>query len=178
MKSFIALIVMIVGGLVASSRAQQVAENAGGSSCQFSEIYRAAGWEVPGLPAATISAARASVWKMPGVFVTALKPGDREASILSVSCPGHVKGRLVIADQPVSIWEIRQYDVGGRVFAYGISYGYEAVENGRRIQMGAASSEIFYDTDGRGRFTLRKYARPPMLPEFVPDWATKAADVR
>jgi len=67
----------------------------------------------------------------------------------------------------LNLWS---FDFAGRVLAYGISYGKEAMQNGTRVPIGAASAVMFYDVDGSGRFAVRKWARYPFMPDFVPDW--------
>jgi len=165
------LIVLGSGQLVA----QQPAPGATAPVCSFSEIYRAEGWTVPGLARATVKSQRARFSNIPGVFVTVLMPVESESTITDIWCPPDHEGRLEIKEQPIGILNLWSFDFAGRVFAYGVSYGREAMQNGARVPIGAASAVMFYDVDGSGRFAVRKWARYPFMPDFVPDWAKKDA---
>jgi hypothetical protein len=141
-------------------------------SCSFAEIYSKAGWSIPGLDRATVKNPRARLTNLPGVFVTILQPGEPETTFQRIGCSREHVGRLEIEKEPVKILELWSYDFDGRVFAYRISFAREAVSDGVRSELAAASTVFFYDMDGHGVFTILRNvgggldAYRPM----VPDW--------
>jgi hypothetical protein len=153
---------------------QQPSSIAPRSTCAFSEIYKAEGWTVPGLKDASIQMRgnvkmRGTFADLPGVIFTTLEPVNVETMITEVNCSRDHEGRLEIMDKPIRILELTQYEYKGRVFAYGLEYEKNVIHNGERGRLGAASGYLFYDTDGSGRFTIRKWANWPFLPSVPPD---------
>ena len=76
----------------------------------------------------------------------------------------------------MGILNLWSFEFAGRMFAYGISYGKEVMQNGTRVPIGSSSAVMFYDVDGSGRFAVRKWAKYPFIPDFVPDWVKKSSD--
>jgi hypothetical protein len=74
---------------------------------------------------------------------------------------------------PIRILALWAFDFKGRTFAYGLSYGIDAMQDGSRVPLGAASGVMFYDVDGTGRFTIIRAARFPFVPELIPNWVEK-----
>ncbi len=168
------MIILIVIGS-ANAYPQQPPTGAVTPACSFFEIYRKDGWTVPGVHGAKEKIHRAAFHNIPGVFVTVLEPLDRESTITQIWCPHDHTGRIEIEDLPIKILDLWAFDYAGRVFAYGISYGNEAIEDGTRVQLGSASAVIFYDLDGSGRFSLRKGTNYPLMPDTIPDWVKDGA---
>jgi hypothetical protein len=174
-RTGLAIILVVLASLDAFP--QQLAPKAATpTTCSFSEIYRKDGWTIPGLPGVKVKGQRAKLTNMPGVFVTVLIPRESEAMMTDIWCPPDHSGRLEMEDQPIRILDLWSFDFSGRVFAYGISYGKDAMQNGIRVPLGAASAVMFYDLDGSGHFTVRRWARWPFMPDFIPDWARNGAD--
>jgi hypothetical protein len=143
------------------------------STCDISEVYRGDGWTVPGLKGATAISKRGESPNMPGVFTTFLRPSDSQSMFAYYLCSKDHSGRLEIMEFPIGIARLISFDIGGRVFAYYIHFGREYFnEDGERRDAGTESDAIFYDLDGSGRFTLRRWSKLP-IPEFVPDWVRK-----
>jgi len=86
------------------------------------------------------------------------------------------EGRIELIDQPVKILQLWLFDFEGRVFAYRVQYAPEALENGNREELAAASIVFFYDEDGSGKFKVARWPKllksngMGYLPEFIPDW--------
>jgi hypothetical protein len=143
-------------------------------TCAFSEIYRKDGWTIPGLPALDAKSVRKRLsGAMPDVFATTLTPSVSQTTFIRIWCPSSQNGRLQIAEQPAGIIWLISFDFKGRVFAYGVRYGLERIENGTRRDAGMESGFVFYDLDGSGLFTLRKSTLPMPSPDFIPDWVKK-----
>ena len=144
--------------IVGNASSQSPISNAPTPSCHFSEVYRKDGWIIPGLEGAKTGGQRMVFKNLPGVYVTILEPTTSESAITDIWCSREYTGRIELEDQPIRILHLWTFDFGGRKFAYGLSYSIDAIENGKRIPVGAASAVIFYDVDGSGR-----------LVEFVPE---------
>jgi hypothetical protein len=144
-------------------------------NCSFSELYKKEGWTVPGLAGAK-AGKRAQFQNIPGVFVTILKPNEPEATITEIRCSQTKNGRIEIEERPIGILDLRAIDFNGKLFAYGLTYGKEVIENGQRHSVAAATSIIIYDTDGSGKFTLRSGSDLAIWPITVPDWVRKVSE--
>jgi hypothetical protein len=163
---------------VGNAHCQVPAHRDAPETCSFSEVYKKAGWTIPGLAGATVKSQRAKLSNLPGVFVTMLQPSEPETDFQHVSCPYDHPGRLVVEGEPIKILDLWSFDFGGRVFAYRVSYAREAVNGGVRSELAAASTVFFYDTDGSGTFTVMKGATMGVgsfAPAFIPDWAKNSA---
>jgi hypothetical protein len=126
------------------------------------------------MPAAKKSK-RVGVKDMPGVFVTMLTPIEPQTMMTEVWCPPDGSGALHIEEEPIGVLSLLSFDFDGRVFAYGVRFGTERIENGTRVDAGMESYVMFYDLDGSGHFTLRKGTRGILIPDFIPDWVQKGA---
>jgi hypothetical protein len=159
---------------------QQPAPKDATPNCTFSEVYKKDGWTVPGVHGAKVKQ-RATLTDLPGVFVTILEPADAQTNIPEIWCPQDHPGRLVLDDSPIRIMVLWSFDCGGRVFAYRISYAEEAIYNGERHELAAATSVFFYDMEGSGKFTVLDAGKRlngkgwGYLPSFIPDWAKNNA---
>src|ERR1700730_4695786 len=125
---------------------QQPAEKVPPPTCSFSELYRKDGWVIPGLDGAT-KKERVAIPDRAGVYKTTLEPTKRASTIRVFRCSQEHGGRLEIEDISMGIEYLSSFDVGGRVFAYSLSYGVDGIA--------ASWLVMFYDLDGSGRFTLR-----------------------
>jgi len=130
--------------------------------CGYSELYRKEGWLVPGLDGAKKKMARAAVPGKPGMYLTILEPAKRASSIQVFQCSQAHVGRLEMADIAVAVGDVYAFDVGGRIFAYGVVYGIDGIAAEWHI--------MFYDVDGSGRFTVRRSERSRFVPDSTPDW--------
>jgi hypothetical protein len=139
------------------------------SACSFSEIYKSDGWTVPGLSNAKIKK-KAIFTNLPGVSVTFLEPPQAETTITSIGRARNNEARLEIEEAPIRILELSAYEYKGRTFAYGVHYEIQYYYEGSRRALGAASGVLFYDAEGSDKFTVRKYARWPFLPEVPSNW--------
>jgi hypothetical protein len=110
------------------------------------------------------------------VFVTVLAPVEQEAVMTDMWCSRDYSGRIEVEDVPIRVLDLWAFDFAGRVFAYGVSYGKDAIQNGVRVPIGASSAVMFYDMDGFGRFKVRRAAKYPFIPDVIPDWAKNGAD--
>lgn len=156
---------------------QRHGEAGAAKSCAFSEIYRKEGWTIPGMPATDVKSTRKRLSEtMPDVFATQLTPVNSQTTLTRIWCPNDQNGRLQIDDEPAGIIWLFSFDFEGRVFAYGVRYGFQRIENGTRRDAGIESGFVFYDLDGSGRFTLRKSTLPMPSPDFIPDWVKKPSD--
>jgi hypothetical protein len=158
---------------------QQPAKSDTPASCSFSEVYRKDGWTVPGVPGATVITQRARLSNMPGVFLTRLKPLEAESFSPNIWCPQDHPGRLEIdQNEPIQILDLWSFDFNGRIFAYRINYGCEAMNDDERGHLGCVQTIFFYDMDGSGRFTVIRRGGAKLswfMPEFIPDWAKNDA---
>ena len=161
-RSFLTILLLALTGRAAIP--QQAAHKEESPKCSFSEAYRKDGWTIPGLQQATVKS-RAAFKNIPGVFAITLSPVEPETTIMQISCSRDHSGQIEIEDLPIRILDLTAYEYNGRVFAYGISYEKQAVENNVRVPLGAASGVLFYDRDRSGRFTVRKFARWPFNPD-------------
>jgi len=137
-------------------------------TCNFSEIYKADGWTVPGLLNARVKK-RATLSNIPGVTVTIFEPVQPETTITAINCSRDLDGRLEIEELPIKILELSAYEYKGRAYAYGLSYERQAIQNGARVPLGAASGFLYYDLHDSGRFTMRKWAKWPFVPNPPPN---------
>lgn len=154
---------------------QQQIDGDASKGCMFSEVYRKAGWAIPGIPAAAVKnkSSRQPYGEMAGVFVTTLKPNPVETAVTVLWCSRDDNGRLQIDDEPVGIISLWAFDFNGQIFAYSVRYVMESILQGERRPLGGESQVIFYDLDGSGRFTLMKGPGGPRVPTFIPDWVKK-----
>jgi len=148
---------------------QEAATKLNQPECSFTEIYKADGWSIPGLQNAKVKQ-KGNFTNLPGVVLIKLESSVIESTFTQIRCSGEHKGRIEIKEEPIGILDLTAYEYKGRVFAYGLSYERQAIENGARFSLGAASSYLFYDAEGSGRFTLRKWASWPFLPEIPEAW--------
>lgn len=132
------------------------------SQCDYVELFRKDGWDIPGIKNATIKGARAAIPDHPDVYLTVLEPATRVSTIQSFRCSREHSGRLEVEDVEIGIVALSSYDVGGRVFAYNLTYGVDGVA--------AQWSVTFYDLDGSGQFRLRRSQARGFAPELIPDW--------
>ena len=144
------------------------------SSCQYSELYKKEGWFVPGREGAKSTRARTAVSGKMDIYFTVLQPARRESTIQVYRCSREHIGRLEIEDITMGIGYISSFDVGGRVFAYSLTYGVNATDIGTQVPVAAVWSVKFYELDGSGRFTLRRSERNRIVPELVPGWVKRA----
>jgi hypothetical protein len=105
---------------------------------------------------------RVAVPNKTGVYMSELEPIRHKASIQSFSCSREHSGRVEIEDLNVGIINLTSFDVGGRVFAYALTYGIDGI--------GAEWTAKFYDLDGSGRFTLQRSELVRIVPDLIPDW--------
>jgi hypothetical protein len=140
-------------------------------ACTFAEVRLESGWVIPALDGVDVETKRSHLGDYPGVFVTILRPKHPESSLNEVWCSPRNPGRLELKETPIDVLTLWKFDYEGKVFAYGISYGVEALQNGTRIKLGSARSLVFYDIDGSGRFTIRRSDVFPFRFVEVPDWA-------
>jgi hypothetical protein len=138
--------------------------------CGFLDMYREEGWTIPGLKNSTTKY-RGAFKNLPGIFVTELLPSETETKVLQIYCSAKHPGSLEIKDLPIRVLHLTAYEFNGHVFAYGVSYEKEEIENGTRVPLGAASGMIFYDIHGSGRFTICKSAKWPFIPDPPASWA-------
>ena len=131
--------------------------------CDFSEVYRKDGWAIPGLRNARFRS-RAKFQNIPGVVAISLSPIEPETAITQVSCDREHAGRIEIEELPIRILDLTGYEYEGRIFAYGVSFEKQVLQNGSRVPLGAASGALFYDNDGTGVFSIYKYAKWPFVP--------------
>jgi hypothetical protein len=174
-SNVLAIILVILAGKNAFP--QQHADADAVKTCTFDGIYRKDGWTIPGMPAkqADVKYPRKPYSNMPGVFGTMLTPVNPETTYTRIGCSRDNSGWLQIDEQPIAIIWLFSFDFEGRVFAYGIRFGLERIENGVRRDAGMESALVFYDLDGSGHFALKKSAGLP-FPDFMPDWVKKGAD--
>jgi hypothetical protein len=85
---------------------------------------------------------------------------------------------LEIENTEIGIAHLYVFDVGGRVFAYSLTYGIDVEENGRSMPIGAVWLIIFYDSDGSGRFTLRRSERNRFVPDLIPGWVKNNTEAK
>lgn len=156
---------------------QQPAPKTAVPTCSFSEIYKADGWTIPGLLNAKVKY-RAPYQNVPGVFVTEFLPLEPETTITNVRGSYSVSGRLMIQDAPIRILKLRGWEYEGRLFAYSVEYEIQAMENGARVALGAATAVMFYDVDGSGLFKVRKPggSRPFGIPDMPPNTPKREVD--
>jgi hypothetical protein len=146
------------------------------STCGFPEIYKEAGWTIPGLADAKVKMKgnvkmKGDLTNLPGVTVTVLEPAEPETTITQIGCARNNPARLEIVEAPISVLDLRSYEYKGRVFAYRLSYNIQHYYEGTRTASGADSAVFFYDLEGSGKFTVRKGAEPIHLPELPPDYS-------
>jgi len=142
-------------------------------SCGFSEVYKASGWVVPGLNGASVKTRRVAILRLPGVFGTTLKPRNAALTAAIVRCSQSRKGRLEIAEESINVEQIEKFDLRGRPFMYRVFFTREAIEHGKRYDVGASSGLCFYDPDGSGRFTVMRFDYFSPIADSLPDWVGK-----
>jgi hypothetical protein len=160
----------------ANGYSQQPSDKIPVPTCDYSELYRKAGWDIPGIKGAKTKDGRMAVPGKPGVFRTELEPASRTSTIHTFRCSREHPGRLEIEDIDIGIGSLSTFDVGGQIFAYGLTYGVRVVENGQPMDIAAEWSLKFYDLDGSGRFTIIRGERGRFVPEFFPNWVKGGAD--
>jgi hypothetical protein len=151
--------------------------------CRLSGVYRKDGWEIPGLVNATESKRMPLSYKRngveqpmpPGLSVTVLKPSKAESYLFSqTKCqPPKSQDPPEGYQKPIKVLKLWRFDVGGRVFAYGLEYEPQSVERGARVDTLCFGTVMFMDTDGSGRFTIMKQWRSLYTPVEVPNWAKR-----
>jgi hypothetical protein len=135
------------------------------------EVHRNDGWKVPAISAdVEVKDRRAKFENIPGVYVTVLKPKEPRTTMMDIWCSRENRGRIEMQELPIRILHLWRFDFEGRVFAYGVSYGNDAIQNGKNIPLGSASAAIYYDVDGSGLFKIRRGAIYPFMPDLIPDW--------
>jgi hypothetical protein len=173
----LAALLIVLG--VGKACCQQSVQSSASETCSFAEIYRQDGWAVPGLVGAKAKSQRAKLSKLPGVFVTMLQPAEPETFFQHVWCPQDHPGRIEIENAPIKVLDLWSFDFGGRVFAYRVSYAREAMKDGVRSELAAASIVFFYDADGSGRFTVVRGGTMGVgsfAPAYIPEWAKSSTD--
>lgn len=169
----------IVFILVASANghSQQPSDETLTPTCGYSELYRKAGWDIPGIKGSKTKDGRMAVPGEPGVFRTELELTTRTSRIQTFRCSREHPGRLEIEDIDIGIGSLSSFDVGGQIFAYGLTYGARVIENGQPMDIAAEWSLKFYDLDGSGHFTIRRGERGRFVPEFIPDWVKDSTGI-
>jgi hypothetical protein len=155
---------IVVASAIAYS---QEASDKAAPTCGYSELYRKDGWVIPGIKGAK-KKWRAAVPDKQGVYMTALEPTERAATIQTFRCSREHTGRLEVEDVDVGVGDLASFDVGGRIFAYNLVYGVDGIA--------AVTFVRFYDLDGSGRFTLIRGERNRFVPELIPDWVKDNKD--
>src|ERR1700719_3769691 len=166
LRTIFASVLIVLGTSIAFS--QQSIPKPTSPTCSFSEIYKADGWTVPGLLNASVKK-RGTFSNIPGVTVTIFEPAQTESTITAIQCSRDDGGRLEIEKLPIRILELSAYEYLGRTYAYGLSYEKQAIQNGTRVPLGAASGFLYYDLSNSGRFTVRKSAKWPFIPDLPPN---------
>src|SRR5215472_3218888 len=156
----LAAILVFLASSIETGPLQEPATEPTAPACNFAEIYKADGWSIPGLQNAKIKQ-KANFVNLPGVVVTKLEPSVTEATLTQISCSREHPGRIEIEEKPIGILELTAYEYKGRVFAYGLYYEGQAIEDSARVRLGCASSYLFYDVEGSGHFTLRNGRHGP-----------------
>ena len=151
------------------------------SSClgQLSSLFSTQGWIVPGVEDAIPKTPRAQykvAGSREGVFVTIMKPGQRPAKITRLQCSKQHQGAIEIQAIDVEALQLLKFDVNGKVFAYGVTVGWQGREDrsGRLVGLGTSEDLIFYDTKGTGTFELMNQASSPFVPE-IPKWISSSS---
>lgn len=161
-----------------SGYSQESDEKNAPAPCIYSELYKTEGWKIPGLKGARKKSGRAAVPNKPGVYMTELEPTDRASTIEVFRCSQVHAGRLEVESIDIGIAYLYSFDVGGRVFAYSLTYGIDVAENGQSMPIGAVWLVMFYDPDGSGRFTLRRGEKGRFVPDLIPDWVKNNAETK
>jgi hypothetical protein len=170
-----ALFIVVASG---TGYCQQTSDKNVASICGYEELYHKAGWEIPGIKGARKKNGRMSVPGNPEVFRTELEPHTRASTIQTFRCSREHSGRLEIEDIDIGIGSLSSFEVAGKIFAYGVTYGVRVIENGQPIDTAAEWSLKFYDLDGSGRFTVRRSERERFVPEFIPAWVKGRANAK
>ena len=142
-------------------------------SCQFSEMFRPEGWDIPGRSGAVPEGRRLSLENSPEVFVTNMKPGKVGSRLLLADCSKDLPGRLVITAKPVRVLEMSKVDYKGRAFAYVARYEPQFLANGVPYRTLAYLQVVFIDIEGNGSFSVMRYDTRGLFlasPD-VPEWA-------
>jgi hypothetical protein len=145
--------------------------------CDIKEVFRKEGWNVPGLKGASVLGSKRPYPTMPGVSITTLKPTQTQTTFTYYDCSSEQRGRLQITEYPIGILWLGRVDYRGKTFAYLIHFGRQKYVKRKREDAGAESTFVFYDLDGSGRFTLRRYSAIPQ-PEFIPHWTQDSLSMR
>jgi len=153
--------------------AQAASEPAGSHSCQIQEVFKADGWDIPGLgsTAVKLERGRFDAGTEDEIFVTMLESKSPEASITTLSCSRGAAGRITYRDQPVDVREIWRFEKNGHAFAYKVTTTWMGVEGKSRYPLGTAMTLLFYDPDGTGRFSVMRYSDVDFpFKLIIPDW--------
>jgi hypothetical protein len=136
-------------------------------TCGSTEIHKKEGWTVPGLLNAKIKS-HATYRNIPDFTITILKPVDDQATLTNIWCSSRNGGTITLEDAPIRVLKLWSWEYKGRIFAYSVEFGKQAIQHGERIDIGAASGLVFYDKEGSGIFSVRKYAQLPITPDWTP----------
>lgn len=142
-------------------------------SCKFNEVVNRAGWEVPGVEGAAIAKhARYNSPESNGLVVAVLTPKDSLAAQVVIGQEG--VGRLTYRLQPIEIQELWRYEKKGRVFAYRVRAIWMGGEGSTRYPLATATTLLFYDSTGNGKFDVMRYSDSDMpFKLIVPEWVDK-----
>jgi len=170
------------------SSAQVPGSLAGEQRCGFAELYQSEGWSIPGLPGAQPKAPRVAVEfrkegvediVRPGFFATSLKAVATEKRLLVLKCSQEAPGRLAVRNVHVKVLELWQFDVKGKVFAYGVRYEPQYESGGTLHRSLEYVQVIFYDTDGSGRFTAMSYQSANLFQSVkIPEWVKRSTELK
>ena len=82
-----------------------------------------------------------------------------EGSFAVVPCADDKSGQVTIREQEVDVtYEIWRFEMNGSVFAYKLVGGWASGSGNQRVHFGTATSLLFYDPDGCGRFKVMRDA--------------------
>ncbi len=145
----------------------------GESGCAIRELFKEGGWDIPGLPGATVQG-RSAAGQNGELLVEALTPGSPAASVMMVTCAPGDPERILIRDQAVNVQKLQRVSMQGRTFAYRVAAEDVGVDRGARVALGSSEILMYYDLDGSGLFKLREYASSVPYKFRVPDWVKAA----
>ena len=140
------------------------------TACSIRELYNREGWEIPGLVGAKVSESRKVSGVLEGVKVDILEPKTPRGRLTLVLCVSSQPGRLELLNQPIEALSIWRYSRYGRVYAYVLTAGEMAIENGGWVASASETTVAFYDQDGSGKFTIMKEVIDPPGTVDMPAW--------
>lgn len=164
------LLLLAFASCIASAQKEEPASSTQSPTCGFTELYRASGWDIPGVEHGVPDPPRMDFAPIPGVGVINIQPRPLETAILFAACIDAAPGRLTLEEMPVRVLHLMRFDVKGKVFAYGVSLGGQSDHHGKRADVGSAYSVFYYDSEGKGIFTVMRFEKNWFNPQFVPDW--------